>query len=472
MYKNNEKILIENEENAKRLNDIFNDIRRIRNGEGQAYSQNTTNVVNTSNISSKSNYKDKSNFEEENYFYKAEVKLKKKLKKFIVMDLIVMVTISFSVFANYIFAFTSDNYENEDVQALAAVEFEANSSAIDLENVLLDNVSILKTKKLIEEARDIEFETVYVDDENLPLNEEVIVQSGKLGSKNITVIQTYENSDLVQEDLVDEVVTAEPVQNIIRKGKSEFLKNNNIHLGDTIYVTDDVYLRKVAVDNSEAIASIPNSLEVVLKEMSGDWCKVNYKGSEGYVLKSKLTSATATPTIIEANRIQKIKLAVSEDMALNKSSGLTLEDFKRILSNNPRDKYGIFESAAEDFYKADRNYNVNGVLLASIGIHESAWGTSKIARDKRNLFGYGAYDDSPYESAFMFDTYYDGIEILAKSLTKNYLNPEGTVLKNGETATGIYYNGNTVDAINVRYASDPEWHSKVFKYMSQLYDSL
>ena len=155
---------------------------------------------------------------------------------------------------------------------------------------------------------------------------------------------------------------------------------------------------------------------------------------------------------------------------LNKT--LTLDDFKKILSNKPLDRNGIFQNAAEDFYKADINYNVNGVLLASIGIHESAWGTSKISLDKKNLFGYGAYDASPYESALTFATYYEGIEVLAKSLSKNYLNPSGTVLKNGEIASGIFYNGSTVSAINIRYASDPEWHNKVWKYMSDLYNNL
>ena len=454
--KNNIDFDIEANDNVQKLSDVFNEINGIRRKQN-SYNYNERNLE---------------NIEETNFFFQAEQKIKSRLKKFIVADIIVMVTISFSVFANYIFAFTQDDVYEDDVKAVAAVEFEANSSAIDLTNVLLENVSVLKTKELIEEAVDIEFETKYIDDENMPLGEEKVEQEGVLGSKDVTVIKTYENDDLVEENLIEEEVKLQPKEKVIRKGTSEFLKKNSIVLGATIYVTEDVALKEKNSTTSADLDTIPSSIEVVLKQMSGDWCKVSYKGKEGYVLSSKLTSATATPTILNANRIKKIQLAASEDMALNKSSGLTLEDFKRILSNNPRDKYGIFADAAEDFYKADVNYNVNGILLASIGIHESAWGTSKIARDKKNLFGYGAYDWSPYESAYSFDTYYEGIEILAKSLSKNYINTPGTVLSNGEIATGAYYNGNTVEAINVRYASDPDWHSKVWKYMNELYNSL
>ncbi len=416
--------------------------------------------------------RDIAHFEENNFFLKAEQKVKDRLKKLIAIDLITIMCISIGVFANYIYAFATDTYTDENVQAISAVEFEANNNAIDMENILLENVSILKTKELIEEVRDIEFETQYTEDANLPLGEEIVDQEGENGSEDVTVIKTYENDEMIEENLIDEVITSEPLVQKVRVGTSEFLKNNQIHLGDTIYATNTVAIKDKPDEGSTDIATIPSSIEAVLIEMSGEWCKVKYEDSEGYIQCSALTSATATPTIIEDNRIQKLKLSVSEDMPLNKSSGLKLEDFKKILSNNIYDRNNVFSSTAEDFYKADQEYNINGVFLASIGIHESAWGTSKIAREKKNLFGYGAYDSSPYESAVGFEDYYDGIKVLADALSKKYVNPVGTVLSNGEIATGIYYNGNTVAGVNVRYASDKEWHNKVFKYMKQLYENL
>lgn len=445
-----------NDNNAKKLADVFKEINDMRRG------QTAVKDVDDSI----------------DYFYELDgsenliINSKKKMRLMIAIDLAIMITILFGVFANYIFAFTSDENQLENVEVISAVEFEANSSALVIEDILLENISILKSKDLIEETREIEYETKYVDDNNLPLDEEIVDQEGVLGYKNVTIINTYENEELVEENMIDEVITDAPVEKVIRKGTSKFLKDKKIHIEDTVYVTSNVELKEKSSANSTTICDIPQSLEAKLMKIDGDWAKVKYDEFEGYVLLSNLTSSNANPEILDANRIQKIKLAVSEDMPLNKSSGLTLEDFKRILSNNSRDRYGVFQNAAEDFYNADKNYNVNGVFLASIGIHESAWGTSTIAVNKKNLFGYGAYDSSPYESAFTFETYYNGIEILAKSLTKNYLNPAGTVLKTGELATGVYYNGNTAEAVNVRYASDKEWHNKVFKYMSQLYNSL
>ena len=141
-------------------------------------------------------------------------------------------------------------------------------------------------------------------------------------------------------------------------------------------------------------------------------------------------------------------------------------------SNLPNDKNNIFEDNYTVFYNMEKKYNINGIFLASMAIHESAWGTSQIAKDKHNLFGYGAYDESPYESSLGFDTYAEGIETVAKSLVKYYLNPPGTKIYDGETAVASYYNGPTLQGVNTRYASDKEWHTKVYSYMEMLYNRL
>ena len=73
-----------------------------------------------------------------------------------------------------------------------------------------------------------------------------------------------------------------------------------------------------------------------------------------------------------------------------------------------------------------------------MAIHESAWGTSQIANDKKNLFGYGSYDATPYESSYEFTDYKDGIELVAKVMVKYYINPVGTKIYDNEKALATY----------------------------------
>ena len=240
-----------------------------------------------------------------------------------------------------------------------------------------------------------------------------------------------------------------------------------------MYIIDTSILKKEADSSAEDTAEVKKYLDVKLIELtSEEWCKVSFDSIEGYVKTSNLTSSFTTPNIIDKNRIQRLLIKVNIDMELNKSSGLTLNDYKKIFTGLPKDTNKIFQDNYTSFYNAEKKYNLNGIFLASIAIHESGWGTSQIANDKKNLFGYGSYDATPYESSFEFEDYSEGIDTVAKSLVKYYLNPSGTKIYDGETAAAWYYNGPSLKGVNTRYASDPEWHLKVYNYIETLYNRL
>lgn len=153
---------------------------------------------------------------------------------------------------------------------------------------------------------------------------------------------------------------------------------------------------------------------------------------------------------------------------LNKPSGFTLEQFKKALTDD-KDKNKVFENNAQYFYYIEEEYNINGMFVAAVGVHESAWGTSKIANKKYNLFGYGAYDSNPYNGAYNFESYSESIDLLARVFTKYYINPAGTKIYDNQLANGKYYNGNTIEDVGKRYATDKNWANSVYKHMQYLY---
>ena len=159
------------------------------------------------------------------------------------------------------------------------------------------------------------------------------------------------------------------------------------------------------------------------------------------------------------------------DMQLNKPSGLSLEQFQKILKDS-KDVNKIFEQNADYFYYVEKQYNINGIFVAAIGIHESNWGTSKIAKDKKNLFGYGAYDSNPYNGAYKFSNYSESIDLISRVLVKYYLNPRGTSIYGNEKAVGTYYSSPTLSGVNQKYASDKNWANAVYKHMQYLYGKL
>ena len=109
------------------------------------------------------------------------------------------------------------------------------------------------------------------------------------------------------------------------------------------------------------------------------------------------------------------------------------------------------------FVNAEIKTGVNALFLVSLAVHESAWGKSRIAQDKNNMFGYGAYDASPYQSAVHFSSKQEGIIFVADKLKQNYL-----------LSSGKYYAGSTLAGVNKRYSSDTKWSSKIAATMNQI----
>ena len=376
-----------------------------------------------------------------------------------------MYALIISFFKNRIFATNTANKEEQTI-----VAFEENQKSIDVIEVMLENTN--SDKKMVNEQRDVQFETQYEDNPNLPRDEEQVKQEGKIGKIQVTALQEYKDDQMINEEIIDSKTLEEVVTKIIYKGTSDFLKKYSVHIDDQMYLLEAEDLKEEAKDDSNTICNVPRYLNVKIKEAGEEWIKVAYNGKEGYLKTTNITSEAVTPMIKEKNRIATLKNNLNVDMDLSVPSGLTLSDFKTVLSNNLSDKNKIFEQSAEYFYKAEQKYKVNGIFLASIGIHESAWGTSKIANDKNNLFGFTAYDSDPYNSATSFDNYENAINKVAEVLSTKYLHVAGTKISDELTATGTYFNGTSAKSVNVRYASDTGWADKVFNYMQYLYNKL
>lgn len=368
--------------------------------------------------------------------------------------LVIIASLSIAFFKNDIFA--TNDYKNENKQIS---EIEPNENTVDILQLMVSNN--YSNKKLVNEERDIEFITEKINDNQIPKGEEKIEQKGVLGKKQVKALQQFENDKFISEDIIESVTVKEPVKEIIHVGTSEFLAKLKVHIGEEMFLMEKTDLKKEANDSSESITTINRYLNFEVLEVSENWTKVKYKENEGYLPNEKLTSESITPKIKEKNRIARIKDSLKKDMDLTEPTGLTLSDYKTMLGYNKSDKNSIFADNVEYFYNAEQKYGVNGIFIAAVGIHESGWGTSYLAKEKKNLFGYKAYDRDPINSAQDFESYEDAINTVAQALSKNYLTPSGS-----------FYYGKTMEAVNTKYASDSGWHEKVYSYMEYLYDKL
>jgi len=120
-------------------------------------------------------------------------------------------------------------------------------------------------------------------------------------------------------------------------------------------------------------------------------------------------------------------------MPVTTPSGFSAARFERAFAGTPLAGIG------EALVQAEAETGVNALILAGICAHESGWGQSRLAREKNNLAGLGAYDDAPGR-AMRFESRAECVMFLARLLRER---------------------PGSLEEIGTWYASDSRWAVKV-----------
>lgn len=355
------------------------------------------------------------------------------------------------------------------------IQYLANDEMYNASKITNENTKDTVTEELEKVERDVEFTTKYIETDKIAIGTIQVLQEGMDGKEAVTIRKTYIDGELTKEEQLETKLIKSQLEKIVQVGKGPASLRYTINEGDLVYVTPNLLAIYLEPDkSSKKIITINKQTGVYAIKVENDWVKVKYGNYVGWAKKECLSKEITKTELKDEDLKDKNEILsnVSENMELNKVSGLSIEQFKKVLTGNSQDKNNVFNENYEYFYYAEKQYNVNGIFLAAVAIHESNWGTSKMAQNKKNLFGYGAYDSNPSDNAYVFNTYAEGIDLLARVFSKYYLNPKGTLIYNNEKASGSHYNGATVSGVNKHYATDKKWSSAVYKWMQYLYNRM
>jgi flagellum-specific peptidoglycan hydrolase FlgJ len=126
-----------------------------------------------------------------------------------------------------------------------------------------------------------------------------------------------------------------------------------------------------------------------------------------------------------------------------------------------RKKPGL-KGIGEAVIAASEKYTINATYIVSHAILETGWGTSKIYKDKNNLFGWSAFDDSPFSSATGFPSREACIDFVMGRIDTLYLSPTGKYFR---TAACV---GNKLFGMNVEYAAEADWGANIASIARQM----
>ena len=114
----------------------------------------------------------------------------------------------------------------------------------------------------------------------------------------------------------------------------------------------------------------------------------------------------------------------------------------------------VYYGKSNEFVINQNKYGMNALLVFALANHESAYGTSSIARNKNNVFGWNAIDSNPYEGA---DYYANVGQSIREHMSVNLFGY--TNIADSRFTSPAY--GNKGAGFNTKYASDPDWGVKI-----------
>lgn len=219
----------------------------------------------------------------------------------------------------------------------------------------------------------------------------------------------------------------------------------------------EILKTKLNVETSDQLSATnvnKSSADINLFNNGQNFNGANFESSESLInllAKEKLAGGNGAAVY---NNIMNKGLTIDNVVSssnVKSTTSVTAEFINSKLSGTPMQGLG------EAFKKAESDHGVNALFLTGLAIHESNYGKSRIAQDKNNIFGFQAYDKSPYKSAAKYANKAESIDKAAAHLAKNYLSEDGK-----------YFNGYSISAIGKRYATDPNWANGIEKRIKTL----
>ena len=141
---------------------------------------------------------------------------------------------------------------------------------------------------------------------------------------------------------------------------------------------------------------------------------------------------------------------INKNMDLTKRTGLSKEDFKKVIKNLKQDTSKFFYNNADTIYDLCKKYQINEMFFCGLIVAESGWNIAGNHRSTHN------YISLMYKGKLIrYSSTEEGLEVAAKKLHQNYLTPGGK-----------FYGGKTIAGVQKRFCpASTTWDDLVYGSM-------
>lgn len=209
-----------------------------------------------------------------------------------------------------------------------------------------------------------------------------------------------------------------------------------------------IYARNSISDTKDRIKEIKIVEEVNIDKLirNKEIKKINY---------TRNTNTTSRGNVNRENKqeqkyINPKDVKISKNMDLSKRTGLSKEDFKKVIKNLKQDRSGFFYENADIIYDLCEKYKINEMFFCGLIVAESGWNIAPNHRKTHNYISLMVKG-----KLLRYSSTKEGLEVAAKKLHENYLTPGGK-----------FYGGKTIAGVQKRFCpASNTWDDLVYGSM-------
>ena len=223
----------------------------------------------------------------------------------------------------------ADNYELTKNEEIEWFESNYDENIININDIISENLNESETEKIETEVVELEYETEYKNNSNLPKGMVKVLQQGQDGKQELIIRKKYSGDEITSDEQIGRKIITPCINKIVEVGTSSHYNSYKIKIGDTVYSTPyTLAVREKAKKNAEIIISIDQDSKLKIIKKSNSWYYVQYRSYYGWVEEDCVTYINPNKVTYNNSNVQYSKAQLlsklSKNMNLMQPSGFTL----------------------------------------------------------------------------------------------------------------------------------------------------
>ena len=233
--------------------------------------------------------------------------------------------------------------------------------------------------------------------------------------------------------------------------------SNTIYANNSTEIKDRIENIKIKfeqnIDINKLIRNKENKadINIFIKQEENTEIKINNKTTNydrGYISTSRGKINRVIKIEQTYTKLKDVKII--KNMDLTQRTGLSKEDFRKVIKNLKSDKSKFFYRNADTIYDLCEKYQINEMFFCGLIVAESGWNIAPNHRKTHNYISLMVKG-----KLLRYSSTKEGLEVAAKKLHTNYLTPGGK-----------FYGGKTIAGVQKRFCpASTTWDDLVYGSM-------